>query len=331
MGLSNEGVIMFQPRNKVGFMFPRLYWPIEMPPLPRVAMNPTDFLESIKDWHMRCGVSVSVTRGALTIFDFAHYPPCLPLRTEPNALASFEDLVDIVQSRLRVMNAFLLCLQSCAITVGQQAMQTMRLYHRDLFNISDDGHGLSGDAVSGLGIAPGIGFSLTQGRLSVIEENVINAAVELLDEILSDQHVSDLDLVSLLHQSLDLHHSHDYSASLMNSWSVCEAIISRLWSTYIREQCTIVHDELGEGRINKIKDRNTNVSTKIKMLALAGRIPVSQFDELEAGRKARNDWIHALRTVSQLPARQTLMAAANLLSSALGVRVEIDLSLSIST
>ncbi|GAA1755573.1 hypothetical protein GCM10009834_11140 [Streptomonospora arabica] len=162
--------------------------------------------------------------------------------------------------------------------------------------------------------------SAAEAYRGVLSEEVLNAAYEMLDKCIDNNFGGLTQLASFANQAAWSLQANDRPASLVFSWSVCEAVISEKWEHYLRrERRNPGFEPPNRERRNRLTRQN--VSTVTEFLNLADVIDNNTLDRLEAARNTRNRWIHQRRNPSRGSCHESIDLACVLISEYLGPSV----------
>ncbi|MFF3582679.1 hypothetical protein [Streptomyces mirabilis] len=318
--------------TRSAFLLPGPDWLIESPAeemFVRRAFTPEQFFQELASWDLSCGVRVSALRGALFAFDFTNYP-------EGGSPASsdgddyFDDLIRGTQARVRLINAFSLCLHSSRISEENLETDGFRIDHFDLLHLTnEEPPSVSGQAIAAIPVIPGLGFTVDFRRGGAVPASTIQYACDLLDFVISHDVSKAFDLVVLMNDALASFKAHDFSASLITAWTVCETLIEHRWKGYVAKQCES-GAPLTSDRKKLLFGRDYTISIITQILELAHALEPDMLALLDRVRKRRNAWMHSIKAPTYLEAADSLNAAAILLSQALGRDIPIGRSIGAS-
>jgi hypothetical protein len=305
-------------------LYPGDEWLVEGVPFgTRPTMTMEQFFEEVGRWPLVAGVTVRALRGAVLAFDFARDPAGLA-SSEVTALAApdgFDRLVEARQHRLRIMNAFSLCLHTAAVSKMNLAIYGFRASEQDLIHSQNFQMGYGGPGMRRMPTLTRTGMATDFHRHIVIGGDTMGYACELLESILTSEEENSVGLASLLNLALCSYQEHDYSLGLVMAWTICEVLIQRRWRQYCEERATKVGFPLNRARRDKLDGRDYSASIVIEMLAVNGAMTRSEYVAFDKTRKCRNDWIHDVKLVDRDSCYNALELAASELSKVLGVEL----------
>ncbi|NEV90131.1 hypothetical protein GUR47_26255 [Streptomyces tendae] len=306
--------------TKSAFLYPGDFWLIQEPPPEVQAIPFANFFEETAAWTLGCGIHISVCQGNAVIFDFAGYPEALTQTTDgPN---QFPKLIAATQSRVKVINAFSLCLHAARVELENFATDTFRLDHQDLFHLTGD-DALSGMGGQGLRKLPTMtngGYLRDYYKHGAVPKESIDLASSILDSIVSDGYEKSLDLTSLLNDSVTSFINHEFSSSLITAWTLCETVLQHHWLIYMTSRDGT---SLNSSRRQKLTGRDFTASVVSEVLELAGVIDAETLSALDKARKARNAWMHSIKSPNYEDARDAIDLASRMLSGVLGREIRV--------
>ncbi|QGV79773.1 hypothetical protein [Streptomyces ficellus] len=263
-------------------------------------------------------------QGGLVVFDFAEYPAGIMSVT--GGPEYFGSLMRATQARVKLINAFSLCLHSSRSMNENLGTDTFQIRHRDLVHPgAESSEGMGGLGLQGFPPMVNGGYLRERHRHGVVPEISLSRAFETLDFVV--QHESDkaLDLVTLLNDAATLYGNHQFHSSLITAWTLCETILQHKWSSYIEAQA---HSEVKSVRRQKLTGRDFTASVVSEVLELAGAINKDTLTALDKARKARNAWMHSIKSPVYGDASDCLVLAAAMLSENIGREVRVNVGLS---
>ena len=153
---------------------------------------------------------------------------------------------------------------------------------------------------------------------------VVDQALSLLFQM-GDVQVN-WQLLALLNKAVYSIQRADFAESHILSWSVAENLIETEWKNYILRSNEPVETS-GEKTVNSERLKNLvspdySAAQRAEILELAKVIPFELFKRSVSARKARNDWLHNLKSVIQNDCRNCYLVARDLLSRKVGFNIE---------
>jgi hypothetical protein len=244
----------------------------------------------------------------------------------------FDEAVEVVMRRLKVMNVHLLLAHVSHLEVENMATETTRLSHNDLVHITDGGMG-----GPGLLRLPFAVNHLDFARTQTVSVAVLERSADLLDLVLQTHEIG-LEQFDLLHLGLAMFQQHDYSQALIAGWTICEQLISDKWHSYLEQlngDVTLSNEEvvrrINSDRRKLLQDSSDyTISVITQILELAGQLDHDLFRSLNKTRVSRNKWLHDLDQPDHEAAVLSLSVASQLLSEASGVPIRLGFGRSIS-
>lgn len=303
--------------TKSAFLLPGGYWPIEEPSTQDQVIPLEAFFEENGVWRLACGVSVSTRRGGVVVFDFSGYPSAL--MTVNDGPEYFSALIAATQTRVKLINAFSLCLHSSRLINENLGTDGFQIDHQDLFHLSGDdvAAGMGGNGLSKLPTAVRGGFLRDFYRHGVLPKISLDLACETFDFLATHEKDKALDLAALLNSSLTAFGNHDFPSSLITAWTVCETLLQGHWMSYMTEKGA------NSSRRQKLAGRDFTASVVSEILELAQVIDSDTLGSLDRARKARNAWMHNIKAPDFQEARDGIEIAASMLSQTLGREIRV--------
>jgi hypothetical protein len=262
------------------------------------------------------GISLVAYRGGLLNFIFDGYDTACPKSN------NMDELLRSMSEQLKVMNAFVLCLQSASLEAQETRIEAFGVSKKDYLIFHTREHdalaGLGGEAMTRTPLGGG-GAALDRWRYDPIpvSKETMESAAKKLDTLAGKNSGSWLDHASLLNRSAAAHQEHDFSASLAYSWPVIEKCVADKLKKHVSdERKERTNQPLGQNAIQSIE--RINVSQTIGLLRAMGKLEDGLAGDIEKIRKGRNAWIHGLRE----PQRETVELAIRISSRLLSESVE---------
>lgn len=130
-------------------------------------------------------------------------------------------------------------------------------------------------------------------------------------------------------RSLELHKvshyrfiSRNFAECLVMSWTLCENMIDFIWKKMIEDIKFSNPDRMEKARIDRLKAQAFTASVRIETLELSGRLDLNQAHALNFVRKARNNWLHALKEVKENEALESIRICEELITSLYGIPIK---------
>lgn len=284
------------------------------------------FFNKVIEYQSGAGIGITGHQGGFFKFNFHGFAPAISQNTEEHH--SFEEAVRVASERVLVMNSFCFCLHSGRLKSDLFDSATTLVSTKDIVNFREDGSGFGGDGMSKLPLMN----SAPEFYTGVISRASCEQAFSLLDKMLRFNEQGAVQLSALLNESVAAYKQHNYSLAVSTSWTVCEVLISRIWSDYIStDPATGQARSLNrERRENLQNSRDFTASTIAEVLNLAGRLPEDTFKKLRDVRKNRNSWLHSMKRPSRETAFLGVSTAAELLGEMIGDTLPVGGSLQVS-
>lgn len=226
-----------------------------------------------------------------------------------NAPIPIEETVKTWGEYLDFLNAFYLLLDSASIELSNCCHFNLHeITTRDAFRVSLDAGKCTGENIATESIA-----SIFQmGRYSssyrsgvpieydpqitmrnVITLDVIQHAVAEFEKVFLTPGLEKT--LSSFAKSLSEYKVGNYETSVVLSWFITEAALSKLWKDHIESLSTVFQD--GRKRISRdrrdfLTGRDFTISLISNLLELWGTLPHSQFQDIDAVRGFRNKIVH---------------------------------------
>lgn len=132
-------------------------------------------------------------------------------------------------------------------------------------------------------------------------------------------------------KSVKSYGDHDFSTSLIFSWTVSEKLVSILWnrlveSKRIRKENDQVIVFINDQRKKRLQGRDFPVSNRIEILSLLNIIPLELYKRLNSIRIKRNDWVHNLGEVDDASASLAIQVAQEMFAEISKVKFSLTIS-----
>ena len=163
----------------------------------------------------------------------------------------------------------------------------------------------------------------------------IEKSFEIFEALVSSDVPECLTMTAILLQSVKSYGEHDFSASLIMSWTVLEKFISALWGKMLEdnkrrvEGGTTIHF-IGGDRRKKLQGRDYTASIRIEILSLLGHINAEMYSDLNKVRTSRNNWLHNFEKVDEKTASLAIQTSQRLFEQVTNVKLSLTISRSIS-
>jgi hypothetical protein len=278
------------------------------------------------------GLKVSGLQAGVFKFDFSNLPNALMAHDVTEA-SHFPSLLQATAERVKIMNAFALCLHSSFIEIENRDMGSFWLTHEDLLHYGMGGvGGLDGREVGGPGMQRLSVMPTDQDSTETISRNVIDGAVDLLDEILGHDFENAGDLASLLNHAITSHKKHNFELAVVSAWTVCEALLNELWKMYYTGALTgTIRSNLPRERRDKLDGRDFTASIVSEVLNLSGVLDNEMHVALNLARSRRNKWLHGGRAPGFGDSGKSIDVARGMIDATLGINVNISTDIGASS
>lgn len=299
------------------------------------------------------GINVWVQRDGLFIFDFSKWEPGSPVpipavKTEPGKrmpkiLSDAHDQAILhVYRRVEVMNAHLACLNTAISTCEKKSLPVGQVINpSEYLNVHRTAVGTWWFGLNQYWkpihayIAAHRSFTghpQSQGQRNIIEMQSVSHSFDLLEQLLQSPFSDSMTLITLLLQSVKSYGEHDFSSSLIISWTVLEKLVSNLWEKMVESNrrqgeppSEVVF--INDGRKKRLLEgRDYSASVRIEMLSLMKMIDLEMYDNLNKVRNARNDWLHSLEAADDEISSLAIQTAQRLLKQITGIGINLSIS-----
>jgi hypothetical protein len=329
--------------NAVGYYLRPTVWVIDAPTMAGGDIDPRSLDHELLRVTLNCGVVAGVQRQGLFVFDFTNWRPGRAIGDD-STNPPFDEIARVQLNRVEVVNAHLACLYSAISTLQNFCLEKMSAAPEDLIyknSIDDSGMSFGNPIVMALALAPypgtypgGIPRSFDwrlNFRMLTIQRKTIETSFEHLDQIIAHPSGLALSLSALLTQAAVLYESHNYSLSLVISWTLCERLLFARWAEVLqdnrrREFNGQLPNFITGKRMEKLTGRDFTASVVSETLSLLDRLPFELYENLERVRKARNSWVHGLESITRDEAARAFDTSQRMLAEVLKVELNISLS-----
>ncbi len=167
----------------------------------------------------------------------------------------------------------------------------------------------------------------TGSRHNIISEDDLRTASNAIEILLNHSDQGAMTLVSLYNWAVGSLCDLDFARSLITSWAIIERLLEVIWLEFISENSEgnsqgVLKPPTSGKRAEKLKGNNITASIKVEILSVSGRLSEKEYTLIEQGRRARNAWIHSLKSVKFQDAVNAAGAAAILIKRVCGVKVQ---------
>lgn len=341
---------MVSPAVEGYFRIPAIWVGLEPHAAIVAVLNPAVHHARVICKTLRCGIITLVLRDGTFLFDFRDWPLApvviIPGYDRPDRGLSFKIPIDTTKAeelaesyavlRAQLMNVHQACLSTAEYTVKRRgaamgfpvtswntekalSWNTARNYNDHV----EDIHALARNVLNNKDRVR----RHPLGR-RVIEIEVVEHSFDLLDQILLEGDINFIQLVEAAYVATCRQRERRYGEAVVLAWGVCERLISSAWNKMIDDLRTRTADgeRMPKERRDKLKSRNYTASVMVEMLEVNGRISNDLYRLLEVARKARNNWIHGMRSPRSRDAMICVRAAQQLLSHLKGIELSLQFS-----
>lgn len=275
------------------------------------------------------GIAVRVLREGRFIFDFSNWRQ-ETAKSEPEK-SNFANIASTTLKRVSILNAHLACLYTALFRQQKTFPHLMVVEPSQVISMRslDDATGSSNDVLVGwLSTAqfpktysehrPVWNDPRVAGRMIIINTSTIDKSFHLLNAILENSNSDAILLADLFMRASKSLEDHNYSLSLITSWTITEKVLQSRWEKYLDSQREREIDNVKTTFINKERKktligRDYSASVVSEILSLAGILPFELYKDMQVIRKVRNNWIHSLAPVSMEMASLSLKVTATIL------------------
>jgi hypothetical protein len=160
-------------------------------------------------------------------------------------------------------------------------------------------------------------------RGTAVSADVLTAAADDLSALIASYDEDGVLLVDLFLRASKAFQDSNRSLCLITYWTIVERIINDLWKQMQHDFRS--HEGalfISKSRRERLNDGRTfTAAVMAEMLSFLDYISKEVYDDVSAVRKARNDWMHSLKTVDIDTAQQANSLCERLLKQAKGVTV----------
>jgi len=301
--------------NAAGYYHWPAFWIGAAPNLQAAEIDLGELHVEMYRREMDCGVTVRALREGFVLFDFSGWAPG---RAKPAIEHDkFDRLYSVMSRRAQFINCHLACLYTCLFRRQKECVTKMPVTPSTLISVqsieNDSGYGFGDMRQAHLASSryrstyarhtPATFDWRIQGRHPIIEEQTIDESLDLLAKIIGLQDDTSLDLVETFLFGCEAFENHNCGFSLVTSWTVAEKCLNRKWKDYLNANRDRVTHAAGERfinseRLDKLLGRDFTASIVSEVLSLADEIPHDLYKSLDRTRRARNDWMHELESIS---------------------------------
>lgn len=278
-------------------------------------------------------VSIKILRGGLVIFDFPHSANLsggeIPSHQLQNGEAYPEQIMeaqaqrkDLMYRRLEYMNAFLMTLYSALAVVGKAGAQVQPPVDPTSYGIAE-GHGERWQI-----FMTGPGFQYPPQR-QIMSLEACTHALEQIRMCHAAFGPVAITMLALTYAACYQYSRHQFSSAHLVAWSVIELQTNVLWSKLLSrlDKKNGGQTEMNRHRRDLLTGRDYTASIVTQMLSLHGEINDEELAALDAARRKRNAFAHALEPVSANDAGKAIRTATDLMSRIAKINVASHLSL----
>lgn len=283
------------------------------------------------------GVKYKVRREGLFIFDVPH--ELLSKSKDNDGRDALQAAAKRCASQAMFLNCHLMCLYSalCDPTI-HRSFERMIVDSSNLIRFAADDS--SGSAISHatnqllcskypLTYHPGLPTHMDWRNLTrnsiLITPNRVASSFTLFESILEHKNATRIiALADLLARAAKELQAMNCEISLNFSWMICESSMEQIWERYVNDRaCELVGDEtvqvMNAERRQHLTGRDYTASIQCEILSLAKEISFTEYQRLTNARRARNSWIHNLKSVPLKVALDACLLAQSLIKRTEGI------------
>ena len=310
--------------------------------------NASNFTKEVYRKELSSRIRVRVRQDGLFIFDFSKWKPGsaikMPIFTPKNSgkkvdpFSAIEKDMLHVYNRVQAMNAHLACLTttllSCQKVVwGIQQIITPSDY-LSLHDFDDDSKlpelKLNWSKIHDYIWRRGISGENKLKRIHQYQLHTIEESFNLFDSIITSHTKGILPIINLIYNSAIRYSEHDFTNSLILSWTACEALIKILWRKFIDTELAETINRgtsIANNLINKLRNYDS-ISNISDMLSIHDITLLDLYDSINKSRRSRNHWLHNLKGVSSKEASKSIVVSQNLLNYIAEIKLNIPIKYS---
>jgi hypothetical protein len=308
-------------------------WLVSAPPASVTPATWREEMWKVVHQHDFPGVAkISACRSGVIKFDFNNGEPAALVSRNTPVHDYFENAISATAARLKLMNAFAVCMHSAHLTEHEDAYFNIHLGPNDLIHFDERGNE-GGSRILELPRLDRIetipNFILDHPDPDILPTRVLEVACLSFASVLQKRNSGAIDLCALLNQAANARANHDFSLSLVLSWTVCESLLGNKWESYYTRQANLTGITLNRNK-RKTYDRQYAVATVIEILGLSNELPLQLYERLSSVRSNRNSWLHQTRQIDRADAEAALDVTKDLLDEVLGISLSLGYPTNIS-
>ncbi|MEU8196261.1 hypothetical protein AB0C10_20990 [Microbispora amethystogenes] len=284
--------------------------PIDVPGVPRYMRD------IVLHSTIGSGIAITVAAKQIFLFDFAKDPQGASLGERRLELPPDKGYA-VVARRLKVMNAFALCLHGSHLMMGKSYQHPFKLAPEDLLHPEGGTTGAGSKAAISRTI-----LETAPVHDQLISGEVIESAVNLLDQILKHPDSYALEIASLINDALVASTAQEYAQAVVMAWSACEFLLERKWLECCEE---VSNRKLGKALSRKKREyyegRDYSASLILEILWFQDVLGTDLYESLTKVRKMRNDWIHGIKIPDHDTANLAVVLALGMYADAFGISI----------
>lgn len=315
----------------------------------------SNFIREVYRTQLTQGIKVRVRRDGLFVFDCSNWEPgqtteipefeAIGGQPIPKGVSDAEDLAkQRTYMRFQLLTVHLACLGTVLHGVRQvlppHPSSMLSLFHFEqngllnILNSLDPGKSYIYNHIALFQFDPAYRPPNQFHRIEVSAEK-IEQSFNLLQQVLNSSSPDILGLIEIIYKSVYNYTCHQFSEALILCWTVCESLLNKTWSEYVaakRVEPNPAGMPNGATRINvdrkkRLEGFDFTASITSEILELSGLIPYDLFCQLNAIRKARNDWMHSLKDVSMMDATEAIKTTFDFLFRVTGIKLSLQIGL----
>jgi hypothetical protein len=234
----------------------------------------------------------------------------------------FDDILDVRAAQMRYLNALSICIHSGIFGEQQVDVAPTLVSSENLLGatMDDEGHlvRIGGQRASQ------IDQIIRDGtRRGLIDIGGLERGIDLFESAVQSAFSETVSLVALLNEAVCAYRQHNFPLAVVASWSICERLQSVTWERYYESAAAQGNVNLNKDRRKSLKGRDYSASVVATILQLAGVLKPDIWAQLNAGRSARNRWLHGGERPDRLTSARCIEAAITMLDRTVGFTTSV--------
>ena len=343
---TNDPAIMpdtITPRVEGYFRIPAVWIGENPDPASVQFLNPQIHHAVVLKKKLQCGIEVRVQRDGTFLFDFlswSHAPQIvIPGYRIPNPKHSYQapeesSSAESESEKYAVLRAQVMNVHQACVATSERLVKRRSAQMGSPLTAPDTLKGLTfhdsiqyGDDVGNMQ-ALTRNFINNKDRVSrlrpvprrVLENEVIEHSLELLDQILSREDMTLIQMIEAAYLAGCICSEGRFGEALTLAWGVCEQFLASAWDALLNDTNIV-----GK-RKEKLKGMDYTISVITEMLEINNRIDHKLYLDLEAARKARNSWAHKMQAPSMHEVGKAIRCMESLFRQVKNIHLSLQLS-----